>query len=629
MANPYGTYKEQLRDDLQAEINAILDKLPKGTHYTNADQIKDDIVAISTGVQPAGATTSNSPTGTGVASWLFAGGGTYTNYGGLVIPANHIGFITRDGSGNFSYISFELDLSLYAKKSDMAYISNDATYRYGAIDFDNQTRLITLGNGGMLNRNGGITWTSGVSFDYSGINNNDWALFLKGSVLSIESYQTDVSETKKDSYCLARFTLEGGAITAIYWCIADYVLDGVKFKRYYENNTAITANDSALYGTIAITQHNKTIALNAAGVLNRTGVFANIYGKSITYNGLGNNDYGLFCDKENNLSFHGYNENVLETKKNSYCLMRFSLTNGVITNVWYSLGNYSVDGVIYRRYSSTVTKTSSISYCEIGDSISWQFDGKLENFASEGSETGYKQIGGYGQKICKHFGISYVNHHSHGLNGRTFAGYMSEINSPANSDLIWQVPKNADVYTIFLGTNDFGTACPLGIKLDYLNDTLDYNNFGSTMTVYGGIRKMIDYISDTSTTTKDKKIVFITPLGFGAYNGYGGVVSTWEYDSNGEIIEKPNLAGWKMSQLVDAIKWVATQTGSYVIDLYNEQGIFQKNRLNIEGNLDSNGVPLVYQGVLGDNLHPSTNGHASVSKHIISELEKIIVEDNF
>jgi hypothetical protein len=109
-----------------------------------------------------------------------------------------------------------------------------------------------------------------LSFDYSALTDNDWALFLKDNVLSVENYQTDVSETKKDSYCLARFTASSSKITSVYWCVADYLLDGVKFYRYYENNTAITANDSALYGVINITHHNKTISLSAGGVLNRS-----------------------------------------------------------------------------------------------------------------------------------------------------------------------------------------------------------------------------------------------------------------------------------------------------------------------------------------------------------------------
>jgi len=118
----HGIKEFLLHDDLQAKlaglVSGLLEKLPKGTYAGTADDLHNDIVAISTGVQGVGATTSNSPTGTGVASWLFAGGGTYTNYGGLVIPANYVGFIIRSASDVYSYVGFELDLSLYSKKED-------------------------------------------------------------------------------------------------------------------------------------------------------------------------------------------------------------------------------------------------------------------------------------------------------------------------------------------------------------------------------------------------------------------------------------------------------------------------------------------------------------------------------
>ncbi|MEY4902570.1 MAG: hypothetical protein RLZZ292_385 [Bacteroidota bacterium] len=512
-----------------------------------------------------------------------------------------------------------------------AMIAADTILYNGLITFNNSNRSVEISQGGIISRNGGVTWLGGQTFNCANLGNNDWGLFLKGTELSVENYQANVSISKKDSIVLARFTFTNGFFAGVPYCISDYVFENTVYKKFTENIAEVTASDNALYsGVININNITNIITILGGGVLNRKGTYVNLHGATFDFSSLYNGDYGLFVERgSTTLTTSLYFQNVSESKKCNYCLMRFQIQNGDINKIWYSISDYQINGKLYKRYSAENERVSSITYCQIGDSISWIADGKKENFTSSETGTGYRGEGGYGQKICKHFGISYSNHKSHGLNGRTFAGYMNEIHAPVNSDLIWNVPKDADVYTVFLGTNDFGTACPLGTKLDYLNDTLDYNNFGSTMTVYGGIRKMIDYISDTSTTTKDKKIVFITPLGFGSYNGYGGIVSTWQYDDNGEIIEKPNSAGWKMSQLVDAIKWVATQTGSYVIDLYNEQGIFQKNRLNIEGNLDANGVPLVYQGVLYDNLHPVGNGHLTMAKHIISGLEKVIVEDNF
>lgn len=272
-------------------------------------------------------------------------------------------------------------------------------------------------------------------------------------------------------------------------------------------------------------------------------------------------------------------------------------------------------------------KTSK-TYCEIGDSISFIGDGKKEDLVSEyGSATGYIYPNGYGQKICKHFGISYANHKSHGMNGKTFAEYMLRVNTPPNSDTIYDLPQNSDIYTIFLGTNDFGKSEPLGAKSDYLNDTFSYASYEATKTTYGALRKLVDYVTST-TDARDKRIIFITPLGFGTYTGFGSPLSTWEINVNGEIVEKTNSAGVKMSDIVLAIKWAASQIGAYVIDLYDTGGIVQKNRLNIEGNLVE-GFPEVYQTVLYDNLHPTTEGFNFIAKRLIAELDKIIINGDF
>ena len=189
------------------------------------------------------------------------------------------------------------------------------------------------------------------------------------------------------------------------------------------------------------------------------------------------------------------------------------------------------------------------------------------------------------------------------------------------------MPQDGDIYTVFLGVNDWGKAQPLGAKSDYLNDTLVPNSTG-TYSVYGGLRKLIDYITSTAVSTKDKQIVFITPIGFGAYIFDSTVTSTWQVDGTGEIVERLNSAGYKMSDVVTAIKWAADQIGAYVIDLYGDNGFVQKQRLNVE--LTTNvGVPVVYQGVLSDNLHPSATGQILLGNRISYELEKIIKLDAF
>jgi hypothetical protein len=64
-------------------------------------------------------TPSSVPTGTGKAFWNAAEAGTYVNFGGLVVNPNSFATITRDGAGVFSISQTALDLSTYAKISDI------------------------------------------------------------------------------------------------------------------------------------------------------------------------------------------------------------------------------------------------------------------------------------------------------------------------------------------------------------------------------------------------------------------------------------------------------------------------------------------------------------------------------
>lgn len=63
-------------------------------------------------------TPASVPTGTGKAFWNATQAGTYTNFGGLVVNANSIATITRDGAGVFSISQTALDLTTYQKIVD-------------------------------------------------------------------------------------------------------------------------------------------------------------------------------------------------------------------------------------------------------------------------------------------------------------------------------------------------------------------------------------------------------------------------------------------------------------------------------------------------------------------------------
>jgi len=539
----------------------------------------------------------------------------------------------------------------FAKSSDnetaIAGSSNDLALNAGTITFDTTAKTIRI-QGGVLNRLGSYQ-NLNTTLDITSLANGTYALFVdpeNAYTVSTSLYNTNVSVTRKKQFCVARFTLTSTNVVVDY-CISKFVVNGLTFNRYVSDTaintlataivnaaTPATSNDLALNnGLITFNSTTKIITVNSGGVLNRTGAFVNLGGKTFDFSASGSNDYALFAKiSDGSLSITGYNSNVSVTKAQEYCIARFTLLNGTITKVNYCICDFTLNGVKYFNYVPenkllTITTTNK-TYAQVGDSISWQFDGKKENFRTQyPTETGYLGVNGYGQKICQYFGISYENHFSHGLNGRSICEYVKDILTPPNSDQVFILPKNCDIYSILLGTNDFGKGDALGTKADYLNNTLNLSDFYATRTVYGGLRKLVDHIADT-TDARDKKIIFITPIGFGAYTGYGAVTSTWMLDSNGEIVERTNASGVKMSQIVEAIKWVADQIGAYVIDLYNSKGLVQKQRLNL--NLTMNGsVPFVYQSVLGDNLHPNAKGQLWLGNYVCHEIDKIIVTDNF
>ena len=128
----------------EAEWEAItLDELIKGEFYVYHVEGDPNIVTnikIGDGVrQPrdlpyfwdasiripifGSATPSSTPTPASGDGFWFAGAGTYTNYGGVTIPANNIGVIMRVG-GTYSSFAFPIDLSGYTTKDEFLALSN-------------------------------------------------------------------------------------------------------------------------------------------------------------------------------------------------------------------------------------------------------------------------------------------------------------------------------------------------------------------------------------------------------------------------------------------------------------------------------------------------------------------------
>lgn len=179
-----------------------------------------------------------------------------------------------------------------------------------------------------------------------------------------------------------------------------------------------------------------------------------------------------------------------------------------------------------------------ITWVAIGDSITY--------LNEHVNETGNKITKGYMTRVTEKLpNIHYTNQ---GHNGWTSGGIASEIENLGIT--------KADVYSIFLGTNDWWQGRPIGTLEDYKNNT--GNN-----TVYGSYRIIVNKLRSLN---KDAKIILITPMqrvdfvyiGDMKNNAYGSY-----RDKNGQ----------SLAQFAEAIKAIGKLEHAKVIDLYNKSGI--------------------------------------------------------
>lgn len=100
----------------QAAANAT--KLPHGGYAGTAQDLESHIFSITTGFLGT-VTPTDTPTGSGRNYWEAIVPGTYSDFGGVVLPANNRGLIYRDETGAFSISYAALDLTEYSKKIDI------------------------------------------------------------------------------------------------------------------------------------------------------------------------------------------------------------------------------------------------------------------------------------------------------------------------------------------------------------------------------------------------------------------------------------------------------------------------------------------------------------------------------
>lgn len=174
--------------------------------------------------------------------------------------------------------------------------------------------------------------------------------------------------------------------------------------------------------------------------------------------------------------------------------------------------------------------------------------------------------------------ITYLNEHTDETGNRITKGYMTRVteklpyihyinqghNGWTSGDIANDIEKlglvKADVYSIFLGTNDWWAGRPLGNINDYKNSTGNNTVFGSYRIIINKLRSL----------NKDAEIILITPMQRSDFVYLGDMKN----NAYGSYKEKN---GQSLAQFVDAISEIGKYENCKVIDLYNKSGMSQGN----------------------------------------------------
>jgi lysophospholipase L1-like esterase len=255
--------------------------------------------------------------------------------------------------------------------------------------------------------------------------------------------------------------------------------------------------------------------------------------------------------------------------------------------------------------------TAPIKWVAIGDSITY--------LNEHPNETDNRITTGYMKLVCeKRPDIQYVNK---GYNGWTSGDIASKIETLGL--------ERADVYSVFLGTNDWWRGQPIGSINDYDSNT-------GSATLYGSFRIIIDRLRSLN---KDAQIILITPLQRGDFvylddmknNAYGSYKT-----KNDQSLE----------QFADAIIALSKKENLAIVDLYHKSEITQENvvkfkRLknpstgayknftypdykDIPFDPDSDEYPYPLEAIdmTYDGLHPSDKGYEVIASMILNVIRK-------
>jgi lysophospholipase L1-like esterase len=256
-------------------------------------------------------------------------------------------------------------------------------------------------------------------------------------------------------------------------------------------------------------------------------------------------------------------------------------------------------------------KQKEKTWVAIGDSITYLND--------HINETGNRITKGYMTGVVEQLhDIHYINQ---GHNGWTAVQIAAEIEKLG---LV-----KADVYSVFLGTNDWWSGKPLGTLDDYKNNT-------GNATVNGSFRIIINKLRNLNANAK---IILITPMQRADFV----YVSNFKNNAYGSYKEKN---GQLLEQFADAVTKIGDYEHFDVVDLYHKSGMEIPNLVKYKrlkdpqtGNYknysypkfidvpfnpetDEYPYPIDAIDMTFDGLHPSDKGNAVIADMLVKVLRK-------
>ena len=254
----------------------------------------------------------------------------------------------------------------------------------------------------------------------------------------------------------------------------------------------------------------------------------------------------------------------------------------------------------------------NISWVAIGDSITYLND--------HPNETGNRTTKGYMTRVVEK--MPHINFVNQGHNGWTAIKIATEIENLGI--------QKADVYSIFLGTNDWWGSKPLGEFSDYENNT-------GNGTVHGSFRIIVNKLKSLNPNAK---IIFITPMqrvDFVYINNF----------KNNAIGSYRDKKGQNLETFANAVKDIARFEHMPVVDLFHAKKMDHAHLVKFKRlkdpltseyknfkypdfidvpfnpETDEYPYPVEASDVTFDGLHPSDKGYKMITNLLVKEFSKL------